>query len=126
MLSSNLINIVINYVGYNPLITFECKFLNENLDKLDWKKLSENDYIPYNFWKDHKDKIVWPNFCYRNDMPLEFVKDHLDELDWVNSEFPEDFIEKCLLDDNLKKKINFSDLCIRDDLLNRIFRKTSR
>lgn len=116
MISSNLINLIVDYIGYNPLIDFECKFLNENLDKWDWYELSGNLDIPYSFLKNHTDKIVWSNLCYKKDMPLEFIENHYNEIQCIGSDFPESFIEHALITDTLKHLINFSDLCDRDDL----------
>ena len=104
----NIINIIVNYIGFNPTILFECKFLEENIDKLDFNNISSNKYIPYTFLKKYKHKIVWNKLRLKPDIPIEFIENHLDELDWnviSKSQLSLEFIEKILSQEKDRKSV---------------------
>src|SRR5579862_9373786 len=106
----NIINIIVNYIGFNPNIQFECKFLEDNIDKLDFDIISNNKYIPYSFLKKYEHKIVWNKFRFKPDIPVEFIEKHLDDMNWnmlSTSELTVEFIEKILSQEKYIKKINW-------------------
>jgi len=107
MLSENLIDIIVNYIGYNNKIKFNCDFLEENIDNLNWIELTKNKYIPFNFLSKYQDYISWEFFCYRQDIPISFISDHLNEINWDHSDFPEEFIEEIMKTKN-EKKLNWN------------------
>jgi hypothetical protein len=102
-ISKSIITIIVKYIGYNPNIEFECKFLEQHLDKLDWEQISKNGFIPYSFLSKYQEKIIWRNLYYRQDMPLNL--EHLNEMNWEDSLFPISFIEENLLLD--RKQENY-------------------
>jgi RNAse (barnase) inhibitor barstar len=61
MLNKNLINIITNYVGFYKNINFKISFFEQNLDKLDWSRLSMNPDIPFKlfFSEENENKIDW-------------------------------------------------------------------
>jgi hypothetical protein len=114
-LSKNIIEIIVKYRGYDQLLPFTPKFLEENVSSLDWKQISGNFYVPYSFLLKHKDKIVWTELSYKKDIPIEFIEDHLEDIDWNGSMFPEEFIEKHMKTE-YKQNIDWNFICERPDL----------
>jgi hypothetical protein len=59
MINKDLINIIVNYVGFYKDIDFEIPFYEKHLDKVDWIILSSNSNIPVTFFEKHLDKVYW-------------------------------------------------------------------
>jgi len=85
MLSFNLIKIITNYIGFNPRIRFECKFLEKHINEkyIDWVKLSRNSDLPYEFLLKYEHKIIWSAFRYDPEfnIPFEFLEKYLQDND---------------------------------------------
>lgn len=113
-LSKNIIEIIVNYIGFNENIDFECKFLEKNLDNFKWSHISKNKYLPYSFLKKYEDKIHFFMIPYNGKLPFDFIKPHLSEMD---SSILSQYIPYENIDDLLQiNKINWEYLCKNENI----------
>ena len=83
MLNKDLINIIVNYVGFYKDLDFEIPFFEKHLDKVDWTRLSENSNIPVTFFEkqlknENKDKVDLYNLSGNSNIPVTFFEKHLE------------------------------------------------
>jgi hypothetical protein len=80
ILIDNFYNLDETFISYDKII----KLLRENKDKIDWKKLSqnENDYA-IKILRENPDKIDWYDLSRNdNDKAIELLKENPDKIDW--------------------------------------------
>ena len=87
MINKDLINIIVNYVGFHKDLNFEIPFFEKHLDKVSWYNLSYNSNIPVTFFDKHlknenKDKINWYWLSGNINIPVTFFEKHKDNVDW--------------------------------------------
>lgn len=113
MISYNILNIIVKYIGFNLYIDFECKFFSKNLDKINWNKLSQNEYIPISFLLKHYHNVKWdkvkinsynesliPYMDKITNILYNFYEKYIKYVNWTNilcnHNFPYSFIENYL------------------------------
>ena len=122
MLNKNLIGIITNYLGYQKGINFKIQLYENNLNKVNWKSLSKNTSIPYQFFEKHlalqskemNIKIDWTELSGNTNIPVTFFEKHLDKVDWYslsrNTNIPYWFFEKYIYDLEYESKLDWYNL----------------
>src|SRR5277367_1912569 len=89
--SKDLINIIVNYVGYHKDLNFEIPFYEKHLDKVNWNGLSGNSNMPITFFEKHlalwkqrgeHNKVDWSNLSSNINIPVTFFEKYLDKVYW--------------------------------------------